>query len=237
MAHSIHEELIKGNKMYQMVTERLDRGQEYQKSGPDSILFDRKLIETILEFYDKEDELLFPDMRKFSPEQILAYLKATHRYYLNKLLPEIEQSVVHIFTRYRESHGLLSTLVLFFNDYKEKLVDHIKKEERDFFPYAQQLMNAQNGLLTEKEIELLLENDALSRFSAGHGSIEDELGEVNKLICSYSGQTDIPLPYRIFLNQVQVFELELKKHAIIEDYVFLPMLMEMRGKLNRSISS
>lgn len=231
MAHGIHDELIKGNKMYQMITERLDDGRGYQKAGPDSILFDRELIETILEFYDKENELLFPDMRKFSPDQILAYLKASHRYYLNKLLPEIEQSVVHIFTRYRESHGLLSTLVLFFNDYKEKLVEHIKKEERDFFPYAQQLMNAQNGLLTEKEIKLMLENDALSRFSAGHGSIEDELGEVNKLISSYSGEADMPFPYRIFLNQLQVFELELKKHALIEDYVFLPMLVEIRDKL------
>jgi len=40
------------------------------------------------------------------------------------------------------------------------------------------------------------------------------------------------LPYKIFLNQVELFELELRKHAIIEDHVLVPMALELEQQLN-----
>jgi regulator of cell morphogenesis and NO signaling len=42
---------------------------------------------------------------------------------------------------------------------------------------------------------------------------------------------ETPLPYRVFLNQVELFEMELRKHAIIEDHVLVPMAREMEAKL------
>ncbi len=63
------------------------------------------------------------------------------------------------------------------------------------------------------------------------GQKEDELKEVNEIINKYSKNENPPLPYRIFLNQVQIFELELRKHAIIEDHVLLPLVLELEKKV------
>ena len=57
--------------------------------------------------------------------------------------------------------------------------------------------------------------------------------EVSEIIKRYSAYEATPLPYRIFLNQVELFELELRKHAIIEDHVLVPMAMELEAKLRR----
>ena len=60
-------------------------------------------------------------------------------------------------------------------------------------------------------------NFSIEKFISSHSPIEDELKEVSQIIKQYSGNEATPLPYKIFLNQVELFELELRKHAIIED--------------------
>ena len=231
MNTSVFDELAFESQLYNRVTERLDVP-SYAQDGPCSAVeFDRSLIELILEFYDKEEESLYPQMRKYSPLQILNYLKATHRYYLTKLLPEIEQSMLHVFTRYPNGHSLLSALALFFNEYKEKLVEHIRAEETHFFPYAYQLICAQNAHAANTDLQALISNSPLRNIKENHHSIEDELDEVSRIIKSYSVEGEVPFPYRIFLTQVELFAVELRKHALIEDYVFLPMMLEMEEKM------
>lgn len=226
MENSAYRELILGNMLQQSVTERLEKVE-----GAPKIPLDDDLIELILDLYNREDDSLYQQIRRFSIEDILTYLQATHRYYLTKKLPEIEQSLLHIFSKYSKTHELLAQLCVFFNDYKKDLIAHIKMEEREFFPYVKKLLKAHAGELTEAEIIELLRQGSITQFTHNHDSIEDELQEVSRLIKSYSEYETPPLPYRVFLNQVELFELELRKHAIIEDHILVPMATEMEQQL------
>lgn len=71
---------------------------------------------------------------------------------------------------------------------------------------------------------------SIEKFIASHSPIEDELKEVSEIIKQYSDNKTTPLPYKVFLNQVELFELELRKHAIIEDHVLVPMVVELERK-------
>jgi regulator of cell morphogenesis and NO signaling len=157
-------------------------------------------------------------------------LQATHRYYLTKKLPEIEQSLVHIFSKYGQSHQLLASLAYFFNDYKINLIEHIRLEERELFPYIRKLIDASKDPSVDKKA-VLNPNFNINKFIEAHSPIEDELEEVSQLIRRYSGNESMPLPYKIFLNQVEFLELELRKHAIIEDHVLVPMAIELEKNL------
>lgn len=218
------ETLSESVKMYQMVTERLENSET-------NIEFNHELVELILDLYDDDEDFPYQKLRKFSITEIIDYLQATHRYYLTKKLPEIEQSLIHIFSKYGQSHELLSHLALFFNEYKNHLIEHIKMEEKAFFPYIKKLMRAAEGKLSSEEIEELKTIAATEAFNDNHDPVEDELKEVNEIINKYSKNENPPLPYRIFLNQVQIFELELRKHAIIEDHVLLPLVLELEKKV------
>ncbi len=228
-----HEELINRYKMQQLVTERLDYLPKGEKDDDKEMAFDAEMVEAILEFYEGRQEALFENANRFTVERLLAYLKATHRYYLNKMLPEIEQSVLHVFTTYRESDRLLSALALFFNEYKEELVQHIRREEKEFFPYVQRLLNARRGIHTENEVESILKQSPLEQFLLTHDAVEDKLDEVREIIRSHSPSGPLPFPYRIFLNQVDIFAMELKKHGVIEDHLFVPMVLKLETELIR----
>ena len=123
MKQRIHDELITGSLLRQSVTERLDTPTEQPR-----IELDDELLELIFDLYDDDRDFPYQKIRKFSIGEILTYLQATHRYYLTKKLPEIEQSLLHIFSRYGKTHELLAELCLFFNDYKNDLIEHVKME-------------------------------------------------------------------------------------------------------------
>ncbi len=230
MNNKTYEELISGNQIYQMVTERLDTYStdiENLKYGE----MNNELLDLILDLYDDDKDFPYNKLRKFSISEILGYLQASHKYYLTKKLPEIEQSLLHIFSKYGQTHQLLAALAMFFNSYKTKLVAHIKTEEKEFFPYIKKLMKAEKGELDSNAKAGLFSESSVEDFNDTHDPIEDELKEVSKIIQEFSGKDEMPLPYRIFLNQVELFELELRKHAIIEDHVLVPMAIELENKL------
>lgn len=226
------DELVETNKMYQLVTERLDIIEPAAQDIYAKFNMESELMELILELYQNdEDNFQYQKLHKFSIEQVLAYLQATHKFYLTKKLPEIEQTMVHIFNKYGSTHKLLASLTSFFNDYKNRLIEHIRMEERTFFPYIKNLIAASKGELSESDVQALLSNCSIASFDENHDPIEDDLKTVSTIIHSYSLNEETPLPYRVFLNQVELFELELRKHAIIEDHVLMPMAREIEAKL------
>lgn len=237
MDSKTHNELISRNKTYQLVTERLDiPSVGTGENLAESLQLNNELIELILDLYDSENdpEFSYLQMRKFSIREILNYLQASHRFYLTKKIPEIEQSLLHIFSKYGQTHSLLASLALFFNDYKNKLIAHFRMEEREFFPYIKKLIKASNGEMTPDAVTDLLNNNSIDSFNENHDPIEDELQEVREIISKHSDQKSTPLPYRVFLNQVEIFEQELRKHAIIEDHVLVPMALELEKKLKEA---
>ena len=222
-------DIMDNTKILQLITERMENVS--LKNPVDNWEMNHELIGLILELYNDDEDFVYEKLQKFSIEDILNYLQATHQYYLEKKLPEIEQSMLHIYSKYAESHQLLTSLTIFFNDYKNQLIAHIRMEERYLFPYIRRMLLASK---TKTVCAKNLSIDpffSIKKFIASHLPIEDELKQVSQIIKQYSGNEVIPLPFKIFMNQVDLFEIELRKHAIIEDHVLVPMVVELENKL------
>lgn len=230
------ENLVETNKMYQLVTERLEVIDPAAQDIYTRFNMESELMELILELYhNDEEEFQYQKLHKFSIEQVLSYLQASHKFYLSKKLPEIEQTMMHIFNKYGHTHQILASLTSFFNDYKNRLIEHIRMEEKTFFPYIKGLIMASKGEMPSKEVDELLNNLSIASFDDNHDPIEDDLKSVSSIIHSYSANVETPLPYRVFLNQVELFEMELRKHAIIEDHVLVPMAREIESRLKQAL--
>lgn len=214
------QHLVESTKLYQSITERLELIEPQ--------IFESGLVEWILDVYSQEDP---PLDAVLSMPQVMHYLQASHKLYVSKTLPEIEQSMAHIQRRYDEA--LLNALVLFFNSYKNDFLEHIRMEERDLFPYLKKLDQANKGLLTPEEVRTLLAHSPLKNLE--HDAIEDELQKVSEIIHLYGEEGDIPLPFKVFLNQVEIFEMDLRKHALIEDHVLLPMAQRIEAELRENV--
>ncbi len=228
------DELIEQNKIYLYLTEKMDIPKSLYSSSISTVCenmnWNCSWIESLLKAYDDSCEFPHEEFQKFSVNEILNYLKLTHEFYLDKKLPEIEQTALQVFIKYNDSHQTLGLLCLFFADYKRKLEDHINYEEKELFPYILKLSKL-NKNSTEEEILNVLSSFSIRQFISNHTKIEDELQEVRKIILKYSGNKSTPLPYRIFLSQLHHFEIELAKHAMLEDEVLIPMVIAKESQL------
>lgn len=180
---------------------------------------------------DFDSDLLIHQMESLSVNQLIDYLRASHVYYLSKIVPEIEQSLTHVISKHGQSHRVLAGLAIYFNTYKKKLVKHIQMEEIHFFPFIERLVLADNGQLGSEEISRLLASGSIDYFEENHEAIEDELQMVYSMIQEIAMAQELVMPFDIFLNQVSRFEYELRKHAIIEDMVLLKKATSLEQKL------
>lgn len=172
-----------------------------------------------------EDQHAFnpANFKSFALSEIVDYIRKTHSYYMDKKLPEIEQSIHLLGKAYPETHPLLLLLTAFYADYTRHLIKHIEMEERELLPYIVELEK------TSKNKNEMVNRPSISirSFIDQHHDTEKDLEDVRKAILHYTPPADQQTTYRILLSQLQVLELDLAVHALIEDEVLLPRALQL----------
>lgn len=228
-------ELVENNLMYHLLNDKLDiKSMDYHKTFRQVCAekeMNYEFIEKLLKTYDDTCKFPYDELNECSVFELLDYLKKSHRFYLDKKLPEIELTATQVFKKYNETHTLLSYVCIFFNGYKKQLVDHILFEEKKLFPYVSKLIEIDSKDATSEEILEVLNQFSTREFITNHTHVEEELQEVRKVILNCTSSDRLPLPYNVFLNQLHYFEIELTKHATIEDEILIPKVIELEAHL------
>lgn len=229
------KELVENNFVYQLLSDKLDIPAKDHYKTIEQVCTEKKmsvkLVETLIKAYDDSSEFPYNELNDLSVVELVSYLQKSHKFYLEKKLPEIEQTAIQVFNKYNDSHPLFAYLCLFFTDYKKRIEQHIKFEEEKLFPYIINLIKVDSAKASQTDIFVVLNAFSTCKFIQNHTHIEDELQEVRKIILKYSPQNKLPLPYKVFLNQLHYFEVELTKHAMIEDEVLIPKVIELEAHL------
>ena len=167
----------------------------------------------------------------FPLEMILEYLKNGHKYYLNKKLPEIEQTISYLVKHAEMDNILNAALQHFFSSYKLSLEEHIAFEEKTIFSYITYLL-ALNSELDKVKLKVLLQgSDSLSDFVLQHTDTEKDLSKVLQILASYKNTFIGFSPYTLLVRQLSVFETELSLHAKLEDEVLVPRSIMLENKI------
>jgi len=172
------------------------------------------------------------DFEAFPIELVVEYIKRTHVYYLEKKLPEIEQSIFLLSGLYASHHPILATLQNFFHAYSEDLTAHIQAEETTLLPYIAVLSKCLSNPLHYSEYIMSSAEYSVEKFLAAHHDTEDELADIRDAIRLYEPPVTNASLYRILLTQLQTFEQDLCVHAHIEDLVLIPKALQMEAELN-----
>jgi len=193
-----------------------------------------EFIATLLRVFE---EKLF-NAREFDPfslELIVDYIQRTHIYYLEKKLPEIEQSILLLSGHYGSQHPILIALQNFFRLYVQDLSEHIQAEETYLLPYIEQLREAGHTPADFSRFLIARRDYSIDRFLNDHHDTEDELKNIRQTIRLYAPPQDNESLYRILLMQLQVFEQDLCVHAHIEEEVLIPKAQQLEKEFNNQL--
>lgn len=158
---------------------------------------------------------------RLSLPTLLHYLKASHQYYLDFLLPAIRNGL----TGALDADNHLARLILkFFDDYAHSISRHMRYEEKTVFPYVTSLLEGHPA-----------SNYTSETFSKHHQQIDSKLRELKNIIIKYL-PADSHRSNQLGATLYNIYNCEtwLAQHANVEDQIFIPAVRYIEEKTRKN---
>ncbi|TAH27759.1 MAG: hypothetical protein EAZ07_00770 [Cytophagales bacterium] len=235
LSYNTFSEAITYNRQLESVVERMSFPKSIWETPFSEVFNQNSSSESftlaILKAFDENENFPKDLLSTFPLEAILSYLRSTHCYYLEKKLPEIEQTFFNLIADYKKTHPELVRISSLFIDYKQELTHHIQEEENILFPYIDYLIKAKNNRAYRLKYSNFFKDYYLEKLEESHEDVESSLTNIHQLIHSYAPKTSSVMPFRVFLLQMDFFEKDLNRHAMMEDLVMMPLAKALESKI------
>lgn len=175
--------------------------------------------------YINEDYFSERKLLDFSPLLLLSYLKQTHRYYTEHVIPKIEHLLSQAIANRCRENSNMELIHSFFQQYKTELLLHFEQEETETFPYIEYLSTHQQYPPDNA--------NRIYDYGQVHTDVEAKLSDLKNLVIKYL-DADYDINHmNDFLHTLYHFEQDLNDHARIEDSILVKQVIELERKLNK----
>jgi len=187
------------------------------------------LLLDLINCYDDLDFLKKTNFEEYSILDLIDYLEKSHQYYLLKRIPEIEQSLEKL--TQQESFTFNYVLLMFFKEYKKDIISHFKTEDEILFPFCKVLHNYLQKNSQEDLIFILENQKKAFSIMRDHQQNKDGIDDLQNVLLKYSPNNKKLSYFEIFLNQMSVFQHDLKIHAEIEENILVKKTTKLLNSL------
>jgi len=184
----------------------------------------------LIRCYDDYQNINNTDFIKYRIPVLVDYLEKSHKYYIDKRLPELEQCLDKLIKQ--ESNPLTYLILNFFEEYKFDLISHFKEEDHLIFPFCKSLFNFYY-YKTDTDLDYIVRNGKKAMdFINSHHQSKDELKKLQDILIKYKAPVKNLSFFQIFIQQLSLFEKDLKIHAEIEDKILEKKIRDINKNLN-----
>ena len=171
-------------------------------------------IYTNSEFEPSVDALPHSDV-----EHIIRYLRSSHRYYLESMLPSIERGVNEVLASCDAKQS--AVVRKFYNDYADEVKAHLDYEERVIFPYVEGVLRGENA------------ERSMAENMECHTDICDKVDDIKSIAIKYLPESCSTAARCGLIYDLFHLREDLIKHTLIEVRVLTPLVMkiEKQGRL------
>ena len=150
-------------------------------------------------------------------EDIVRYLRLSHTYYLETMVPALAAAIEEMISPCDDIHK--KVIRKFFGDYKEELERHFDYEEKTVFPYVEAMIDSRER-----------EPYTIGEYEKNHSNVEEKLDDLKKLVTMYQpSQSSSQDCFRV-LFYLYSLESDLERHTFIEDGILVPVVSRMEDE-------
>lgn len=161
------------------------------------------------------------DVPRLDVATLMRYLRASHAYYLQFLLPFIREQL----TSCLDSESKLSRLIMrLYDDYANEVTTHMQQEEDSVFPYVDRLMSGKHEGA-----------HSIDTFMSTHSNADTTLRELKNIMTRYlpsdvrTGNHLAHILYSLYRNETW-----LSNHAKVEEVLLTPAIRLVEHRLRHS---
>lgn len=152
-------------------------------------------------------------------EDIVRYLKLSHSYYMETMVPALAGALEDMMAPCDENHK--KVIWKFFTDYKEELSRHFEYEEKTVFPYVEAMIDSRER-----------EPYTIGEYEKNHSNVEEKLDDLKKLVLMYQPAGSRPQDCYKVLFYLYNLESDLERHTFIEDGILVPVVSRLEDEVH-----
>ena len=157
------------------------------------------------------------ELQQINMRDLLSYLKASHRYYLEERFPHIEEHLQRIIEACGQKFGPM--LSHFYDEYKQEVMRHIQYyEEEVVFPYIEALLNGQHT-----------DSYKIVEFEHNHTNIQDVLDDMMNILLKYLPGDILPKERIEISYDIMELSDDLNRHSLIEERILIPYVESLEN--------
>ena len=159
------------------------------------------------------------ELPPFKVESLMKYLKNAHDYFLDFDLPMVRRRLIEAIDFSGEDK--VSYLILkFFDSWVAEVRAHMENENRQVFTYVEKLLagKAKKGY-------------SIAKFARHHAQIDESLRELKNIIIKYLPERGDNNLLNAVLFDIFNCEQDLASHREVEDYLFVPAVMQLEKEV------
>jgi len=170
-------------------------------------------------------------LQKISIEKVINYLKATHQYYVERMIPEVENRI-NALIQYSDIDQKQFLLVKnFFEEYKDEFYTHIQLEEKTIYPYVIDVYKAHKTGILNTTLADKITKLPIATYAKEHSDIESKLFDLKNILIKYLPPTKDSFLRNNVLIALFKLENDLNDHSRIENMVLVPLIADMEKSL------
>ncbi|MEE1271941.1 MAG: LuxR C-terminal-related transcriptional regulator [Bacteroidales bacterium] len=173
----------------------------------------------IINFTKNDGENIW-HLNEISLQTLCDYLKQSHTYYLDFLLPSIRRKLIEA-VGVLPANEIASLILKFYDEYCIEVQKHLKTEDKDIFPYVEKLIK---GEVEPKK------NHADTMTSLHRKPLDQKLSELKELIIKYFKSNSNNYLINSVLYDIFLLEQDLKCHGKLETQVFMEEIKKLENK-------
>ena len=174
---------------------------------------------TVVNFLVEDSDRMQDHLQGISIPALMNYLKQAHCYFLDFQLPSIRRKLIESIG-YSEEKDVTFLILNFFDAYVDEVRKHMEHENDNVFTYVESLLRGERP-----------QGYSISVFATHHDHIDTKLTELKNIIIKYfpAGGDNRLLNATLF--DIFICEEDLASHNRVEDYLFVPAIMELEKEV------
>lgn len=178
-------------------------------------------------FCDQNYKIANPTHYEYIP-QLLEYLEASHDYFLEDIIPEIQTEISKLVYNIEEPNA--SLIKNFFDNYIREVNEHMGHENKIVFNYISALYNAYHN----KTSFALYNKFSILEYEKNHEDIEQVLMDLKNLLLKHLPNKDLKDNRINVLMMLFELEYELHRHQQIEDKLLVKLVKGLENDFLKS---
>lgn len=174
----------------------------------------------VANFISEEQYSYGEEEQSFSIPSLMDYLQRAHTYFLDFNLPAIRRKLIEAIDC-SGSDDVAYLILKFFDEYALEVRRHMEYESETVFKYVKELLSGH-----------LSGTYNIHTFASKHNQIDTKLKELKNIIIKYYPEKENNNLLNAVLFDIFNCEQDLASHCQVEDYLFVPAVMQMERKLN-----